>query len=130
MGFIKGVNRCVAMDGIEIISSISTLNIRNFKGIINVKSSFPTVVQDRECGIINKGGHWVCYLRDGDKKYYFDSFNKKSPLKLVRYLGNNVVYNKIRVQNYDENICGELCIKVLKLLSDGNTISKTLNLIK
>ena len=39
-------------------------------------------------------------------------------LKLVRYLGSNVVYNKNRIQNYDENIFGQLCIKFLKLLSD------------
>ena len=65
---------------------------------MTIKSSFPRVVQDTECGIINKKGHWV-YWKDGEKKYYFDSFGKKPTLKLVRYLGNNVFYNKIREQN-------------------------------
>ena len=100
------------MDGTEIIDAVNKSNIRNFRGIII--NRFPRVVQHTECGIINKKaqakssakiGHWVCYWKDGDKKYYFDSFGKKPPLKLIRYLGNNVVYNKISVQNYDENIC-------------------------
>ena len=76
-----------------------------------------------------KLGHWVCYFKNGDKKFYFDSFGKKPPIKLVRYLGDNVIYNKIRVQNYNQDNCGQLCITVLKLFSDGHTFLEILNLI-
>ena len=131
------------MNGTEIIDAVNKLIavsdpvIRKFKGIMTI--GFSKVVQDRECGIINKkthtkgakakGGDWVCCWKDGDKKHCFDSFGKKPPLKWLRYLRNNVVYNKIRIQNYDDNICGELRVKVLKLLSDGDSFSKTLDLI-
>ena len=59
------------MDGTKVIDAVITLNIGKFIGIMTIKYSFPRVVQDTECGIINKkskGRHWTCYWKDGDKR--------------------------------------------------------------
>lgn len=126
------------MNGADIIASINKFKIKNFRGIMLMKSRFPKHVHDIECGILNKNfsaksattnGHWVCYWKNGDEKYYFDSFGEKPPLKLVKYLGDNVIYNKIRVQNSEQNNCGQLCITVLKMFSDGQSFSQVLDLI-
>jgi len=76
-----------------------------------------------ECGIINlgdlhsNGTHWTCYIKNGDEKFYFDSFgNAKPPRELVTYLGaNGLFYNTIRIQEFDDPpICGHLCLEVLR----------------
>jgi hypothetical protein len=33
-----------------------------------------------------QGTHWVCWYRDGDNKYYFDSYGLDPPIELVKYL--------------------------------------------
>ena len=71
------------MDGQEIIDGIKKINssgtIKNFRGIILIKSTkfFQRGVDETECGIIKKKNHWTCYWKDGNIKYYFDSFGKK-----------------------------------------------------
>lgn len=85
-------------------------------------------VPNRECGIINLGDlhtdgtHWTAYIKDGERKLYFDSFGyAKPPIELVRYLGpNRLVYNTFRIQDYDDPpICGHLCLEVLRRNSNG-----------
>lgn len=75
-----------------------------------------------ECGVINtdliknSGTHWVAYIKNGNCVSYFDSYGNLKPiLELVRYLGNNVKikYNFENYQNYNQIICGHLCIEFL-----------------
>lgn len=81
-----------------------------------------------ECGILNlgdvysQGTHWTCYVKDGHKKLYFDSFGDVCPpLELLQYLGGDgLVYNNIRIQDFtDPPICGHLCLELLRLQDSG-----------
>jgi len=83
-----------------------------------------------ESGIVNldsatgPGTHWVAYAKRGDRVAYFDSFgNLRPPRELVRYLGGNatirIQYNRTSHQTYDQNICGQLCLRFLSTI-DAN----------
>jgi len=103
------------MNGSEILKSIEKSEIKNFRGIV-LRNKFPKEVHENECGIINKSKHWVCYWKKGNTKVYFDSFGKKPPKSLFRYLGDNIYYNTKKIQKLDESNCGDLCIEFLNLL--------------
>lgn len=63
------------------------------------------------------GTHWVAYIKLGRHIQYFDSFgNLQPPIELIHYFGPNIniSYNHERFQNYNESICGQLCVKFLR----------------
>lgn len=112
----------MSLGDIERLSTL--LKLHNFRGVFMRQllpiDEGPAVY---ECGIINlgdihsSGTHWTCYIKDGDNKFYFDSFgNAKPPRELVKYLGaKGLVYNTIRIQEFDDPpICGHLCLEVLR----------------
>lgn len=62
------------------------------------------------------GTHWVCYVKQRDRVYYFDSFgNLKPPIELIHYFGSNIDlhYNYERQQSFDSVVCGHLCLNFL-----------------
>lgn len=85
-------------------------------------------VQLDESGIVNlddadgPGTHWVAYAKRGSHIIYFDSFgNLRPPKELVRYLGPNttkIQYNRTSYQNYNQSICGQLCLQFLQNVDD------------
>ena len=54
-------------------------------------------IKEKECGIVNldfienEGTHWVCYYKNKNNKYYFDSFGLDPPFELKNYLGKNCI---------------------------------------
>lgn len=103
-----------------------------------MRNELPKKCNNIECGIVNidnsfgNGTHWVSYYKNGNKKYYFNSYGNLQPSKeLVEYLGkNNLKYNESRLQDInDPPICGHLCLLVLKMFSDGNKFNDILNII-
>ena len=87
----------------------------------------------RKCGIVNlnktgkKGSHWVAYWKKGKTRIYFDSFSQITPIKIQKYLktpeefksGKNVIQlNADIVQSINSSICGQLCVYILKALSE------------
>lgn len=82
----------------------------------------PNKSEKNECGIINldsfdgSGTHWTAYIKTNRIVHYFDSFgNLPPPEEFIKYVGSdtNIHYNYKRYQNYDTNICGQLCIQFL-----------------
>ena len=95
----------------------------------------------QECGIINLnkhtelGSHWTAYFKDGDRRYYFDSYGQAPPRELLEYLKTSsemkqnaaVIHRSaVMVQHLDTDECGALCLYVLKKLSIGESFSKIL----
>jgi hypothetical protein len=90
-----------------------------------MSDGLPKKPNKNESGIVNLdksqniGTHWICYWKQNNIKFVFDSYGGVPPKSLIKYLGeNNLYYNDKRIQNFNSVICGHLCIKVLKLLSD------------
>lgn len=88
-----------------------------------MRQLLPKRALDSECGIINlgdldsDGSHWTCYIKEGPRKLYFDSFgNAQPPKELIDYIGGDMLlYNIDRIQDFhDPPICGHLCLEVLR----------------
>ena len=118
------------LSNFDIIKLAKDLKIKHFRGVF-MKDELPPKANKVECGIINlensdkEGSHWAAYYKNGDKKYYFNSYgNAPPPKELVKYLGpENLVYNSERFQNYDDPpICGHLGLTMLKKLSSGEKL--------
>lgn len=94
--------------------------IKDFRGVF-MRDSLPKKPWKNEAAIVNldsssgPGTHWVCYRKKGLDVFYFDSFGDlKPPIELRRYLKNcRIKYNFERRQNFNEIICGHLCLEFL-----------------
>ncbi|MBP1526294.1 MAG: hypothetical protein H9Q67_07375 [Spiroplasma ixodetis] len=97
-----------------------------------MKDQLPNKIRKNESMIINlddsigQGTHWVCLVKKGKIINYFDSFGVKPPTELLNYfalqnqkpkasyLENfNVYYNVDQNHNFNEVICGHLCLDFL-----------------
>ena len=124
----------------DLIDYVKKLNISNFRGVF-MRDTLPKRPHKIECGIVNldtsaeTGTHWVCYCKHGSKRVYFDSFGQITPLEIQIYLkkkserGREVILrNTDIVQSINSNICGHLCLFVLKaLMSEHWTFQQVLN---
>ena len=65
-----------------------------------------------ECGILNldvsknNGTHWVCYYKNNEKCYYFDSFGLDPPLELQNYLSSSIELSTFQIQKFNTHHCG------------------------
>lgn len=93
----------------------------NFRGVYS-RDKLPKKVAKVESAIINldsdsgPGSHWVCYQKEGEIVHYYDSFGVIPPYELIKYWGPNsiVVYNYEKDQEFNQVICGHLCLKFLQ----------------
>lgn len=108
---------------IELNKLAHQRGIPNFRGVFMRDTLPPRIYSLNECGIVNlddnhgSGTHWVAYVKHGIDVKYFDSFgNLRPPRELIDYFGKNarITYNYTRLQNFNETICGELCLKFLQ----------------
>ena len=91
----------------------------------------PKRINPVECGIVNlspheqMGSHWVLYVKVHKILIYFDSFARKTPLEIQKYLKTAEEFrndapviqrNKDIVQREHTKICGQLCLFVLTSL--------------
>ena len=90
-----------------------------------MRNALPTSGARRnESGIVNlddatgPGTHWVAYAKRNNRVVYFDSFgNLRPPKELVRYFENGattIEYNRTSYQTYDQNFCGQMCLRFLQ----------------
>ena len=115
-----------------------------------MRDILPQHPHSNECGIVNfntsnqEGSHWVCYVINGSKRIYFDSFGQVTPIELQRYLKTKTEMDRNQqviqrntdiVQHLNTHVCGHLCLfvltaltrkqlsyqKVLNILNDGYT---------
>ena len=129
-----------ALTNFDLIDYVNKLNISNFRGVF-MRDTLPKRPHKIECGILNlntsteKGSHWVCYYKNKSKRIYFDSFGQITPLEVQIYLkkkrerGKEVILrNTDIVQSINSNICGHLCLFVLKaLMGEHWTFQQVLN---
>ena len=96
-----------------------------------MRDQLPRAIKPVECGIMNfnthsqPGSHWVCYVKSGKTRIYFDSFGQITPLEMQKYLktksefqsGTPVIERNTNiVQSPNTSICGHLCLFVLTSL--------------
>ena len=118
------------LTNIDILKYIDVLKVPKFRGVF-MRDELPEQVHTVECGIVNLsthehlGTHWVCYAKIHTNRIYFDSFGRKTPLEIQKYLKtakeyrNNIPVIKRNtdvVQRPKEKICGHLCLFVLTSL--------------
>lgn len=110
---------------IELLNIVKKLKINNFKGIFMRDELKKLKPLNNECGILNldssknEGTHWVCWHKNKDNKYYFDSFGAPPPRELIKYLKSPILINRYQIQEFNDSNCGEWCVHVLKKLNDG-----------
>ena len=103
---------------------VHRLKIPYFRGTF-MSDELPSKARKRECGILNlddsegDGTHWTCWFVLGENKCYFDSYGAAPPSELQRYLGPGILHTDYKIQSFGSDICGELCVLVLYLLSKG-----------
>lgn len=87
-----------------------------------MRDALPKRPRKYESAIVNldsikgSGTHWVCYMKRGDKVFYFDSFgNLRPPIEMYKYFGPSagILYNYDRRQRFNSVICGHLCLEFL-----------------
>ncbi len=92
-----------------------------------MRDQLPRHVTKPECGIVNlddnegRGTHWVAYYIDNKNKIYFDSFGLDPPLEIINYLGHGILCQTFQLQNFDDYICGHLCLHVLTELNNAKS---------
>ena len=119
-----------ALSNFDILYYVNLLKIPHFRGVF-MRDELPEVIKPSECGIMNfnthdqYGSHWVCYMKNGRTRIYFDSFGQITPFELQKYLktkvefqnGTPVIERNIGiVQRPNTKICGHLCLFVLTSL--------------
>ena len=81
---------------------------------------------DVESGVLNldvsknDGTHHVCWWKNKDKKYYFDSFGTPIPKKMIKYLGRPILESTFQIQQFGDSNCSEWCLYVLDRLNKGD----------
>src|SRR5688572_19599393 len=107
------------LTNLELLEAAKKLNIPNFRGVF-VRDELPKKPRRNECGIMNLddsngvGHHWVDFFKNGNDKFYFDSYGLPPPTELIKYLNGQVQYNSERIQPDNEVFCEHLCLYVLK----------------
>ena len=117
----------------DVLNLVDLIKIPNFVGV-RMRDELKGKAKSVECGIINlntssqPGSHWTCYYRNGDTRYYFDSFSEPPPIELLKYMKSDLEFSKdfpvikrsaLTVQHDQSSECGSLCLFVLKKLSQG-----------
>ena len=134
-----------SLSNLDIVRYVQELKIPHFRGVF-MRDTLPTVNPRRkECGIVNlntssqPGSHWVCYYKDSNNRIYFDSFGQITPIEIQRYLKTKHEFSKNSprikrntdiVQPENSSICGQLCLYVLKSLSNGKPFQEVINTLQ
>lgn len=119
---------------------VHILSIPHFRGVM-MRDELSNNPLNEECGILNlnthneSGSHWICWYKNRNDRYFFDSFGESPPIELLKYLKTQSEYQNnlpvirrsaITVQHYYSNECGSLCLYMLKKLTNGVSFPKIL----
>ena len=127
-----------ALSNVDIIYYKELLKIPNFRGVF-MRDELPKTPYEIECGIVNfntsfeSGSHWVAYYKNNDR-IYFDSYGQVILEEVKNYLKSEkerdqpvIQRNTDIVQDFNTQICGHLCLFVLKALFSNWTYQEVLN---
>lgn len=116
------------------------LKIGSFIGCF-MKDQLKNRPENVESGILNlensveEGSHWVAWYKNGNDRFYFDSFGMQPPTELLNYLKTTkeikqkskvVKQSSVQVQEDSSNECGALCLYVLFHITKGVPFDKIL----
>ena len=123
----------------ELLDYAKQLNIPNFRGVF-MSDELPRKPWSVECGIVNfntsleTGSHWVAYYKNKKERIAFDSYGQVVLAELRDYLKTEkekneevIQRNTDIVQKSNTQVCGHLCLYVLKSLSIGQTFREILD---
>ena len=114
-----------ALSNIDLDNYATLFGIKNFRGCYMRDELIKLKSREFECGVLNlnlsteSGSHWVCWFKQKDRKYYFNSFGLPPPKELIEYLGSPILYSTFELQGLNDTNCGKWCLKILKKISDG-----------
>ena len=120
------------LSNFELINTAKKLKIPNFRGVF-LRNVLPMKSWKKECGILNlddtsgTGTHWVAWYKDGNEKFYFDSYGLPPPSELIKYLQSPLLYNSEQIQPKGQVICGHLCLYVLQQMSARKNLQEIIN---
>ena len=120
------------LNNFELYEAAPELQIPNFRGVF-LRDTLPKKPRKKECGILNLddtsggGTHWVARYKNGNEKFYFDSYGLQPPNELINYLKSKIFYNTEQIQRADQVFCGHLCLYVLKEMSNGKGLQDIIN---
>ena len=117
-----------ATTNVQLNELARRMRVPYFRGVF-MRNTLPTSgVRRNESGIVNlddatgPGTHWVTYAKRNNRVVYFDSFgNLRPPKELVRYFENGattIEYNRTSYQTYDQNFCGQMCLRFLQTVDE------------
>ena len=125
----------------DLIDYAKELKIPHFRGVF-MRDMLPKRIRVKECCILNlntsqqNGSHWVAYYKNAKDRVYFDSFGCITPIELQQYMKtktefvnniNCIQRNTEQIQKPNTNICGHLCLYVLKTLSNDKNFQSIIN---
>ena len=117
-------NKGDGMTNLEIMRHAQRLKLRNFKYFMR-DELINKSPDNFEMGIVNlddkanEGTHHTCYYKNGNVKYFFDSYGVVPPKELIDYLKSPILYSKYMIQGFNETNCSEWCLFVLNRLNKG-----------
>ena len=131
------------LTNVELLEYANQLQIPKFRGVF-MRDTLPTKPWPIECGIVNfntsleNGSHWVAYHKNKKDRIYFDSYGQVILAELSDYLKTKkekenekavIQRNTDIVQRFNTQVCGHLCLYVLKSLSLGKTFREILDVL-
>ena len=132
--FEVGIKANKALSNIELLEYIRLLKVPKFRDVFHI-DELPKRIKDVECGIVNlsqhqqSGTHWIAYAKIHENRIYFDSFGRRIPVEIQKYMKTSEEYkndlpvitrNTDIVQRFNTKICGHLCLFVLTSIMREN----------
>ena len=111
---------------IQLIEMIDKFGIKNFKGVI-MRDEFSKLDEpwETEYGIYNLGDsttngfHWCLWARIDGNWYHACPYGGDACKELLEYAGEPVVSSTFQLQEFGETCCGQICVMLIYLLSEG-----------
>ena len=113
-----------ALSNYDIEKAVKDLKIKKFRGCF-MRDTLPKKPLKNECLVLNlddssgPGNHWLCLVKRGNAKVYFDSYGISPPPEVTAYLGKDVYYNSTQVQKAGY-ACAHFCLYILRATNDCN----------
>jgi hypothetical protein len=70
------------------------------------------------------GSHWTCFIVEGDKTYYFDSFGFPAPKEFGKWNKEKYFWSDKQIQNLYSTVCGYYCIAFLIYMNNRPRLSE------
>lgn len=109
----------------QLCDMAEKLKIPNFRGVF-MKDQLKTMTPNENEGLIinfessnQSGSHWVASYKNGNDKYYFDSYGADILPELKTYMCSPIKCHNFQIQEFNSGICGELCLLFLFLMNKG-----------